>query len=90
MYEQNEKGNYLNRNAKIKTRETKTKKKSLTIWCKCNMYPWYRDTQIGVGQFCSGHPVSAAIKTETGYNDCMLTFDYAASAGSFSKVSNKS
>lgn len=49
------------------------------------MYPWYRDTQIGVGQF--GHPVSAAIKTETGYNDCMLTFDYAASAGSFSKVS---
>lgn len=51
------------------------------------MYPWYRDTQIGVGQF--SHPVSAAIKTETGYNDCMLTFDYAASAGSFSKVSKK-
>lgn len=47
------------------------------------MYPWYRDTQIGVGQFCS----PATIKTETGYNDCMLTLDYAASAGSQSKVS---
>lgn len=50
------------------------------------MYPWYRDTQIGVGQFCS--PVSATIKTETGYSDCMLALDYAAaSAGSQSKVS---
>lgn len=49
------------------------------------MYPWYRDTQIGVGQFCS--PVSATIKTETGYNDCMLTLDYAASTGSQAKVS---
>lgn len=50
------------------------------------MYPWYRDTQIGVGQFCS--PVSASIKTETGYNDCMLALDYAASQGSQSKVSS--
>lgn len=49
------------------------------------MYPWYRDTQIGVGQFSA--PVSAAIKTESGYNDCMLSFDYAASTGSLSKVS---
>lgn len=40
------------------------------------MYPWYRDSQIGVGQFCS--PMSATIKTETGYNDCMLALDYAA------------
>lgn len=43
------------------------------------MYPWYRDSQIGVGQFCN--PVSAAtIKTETGYSDCMLTFDYGTQA----------
>lgn len=52
------------------------------------MYPWYRDTQIGVGQFCS----PATIKTETGYNDCMLTFDYTAAASasvaSQSKVSS--
>lgn len=48
------------------------------------MYPWYRDTQIG--QFCG--PVSAAIKTETGYNsDCMLAFDYAAVTAQQSKVS---
>lgn len=41
------------------------------------MYPWYRDNQIGVGQFCG--PISATIKTETvGYNDCMLAIDYAA------------
>lgn len=40
------------------------------------MYPWYRDSQIGVGQFCS--PMSATIKTESGYNDCMLALDYAA------------
>lgn len=45
------------------------------------MYPWYRDTQIGVGQYCS----PATIKTETGYNDCMLTLDFVA--GSQSKVS---
>lgn len=51
----------------------------------CIMYPWYRDTQIGVGQFCS--PVSATIKTETGYSDCMLALDYAASTGSQTKVS---
>lgn len=49
------------------------------------MYPWYRDTQIGVGQFCG--PVSATIKTESGFNDCMLTFDYATSTGSHNKVS---
>lgn len=40
------------------------------------MYPWYRDTQIGVGQ--TWNPMTAAIKTETGYNDCMLALDYAA------------
>lgn len=39
------------------------------------MYPWYRDTQIGVGQFCN--PMTT-IKTESGYNDCMLALDYAA------------
>lgn len=47
--------------------------------CSQIMYPWYRDSQLGVGQFCS--PMSAAaaaIKTETGYNDCMLALDYAA------------
>lgn len=43
---------------------------------KTNMYPWYRESQIGVGQFCS--PMSATIKTESGYNDCMLALDYAA------------
>lgn len=52
---------------------------------ECIMYPWYRDTQIGVGQFCG--PVSATIKTESGFNDCMLTFDYAPSTGSYNKVS---
>lgn len=40
------------------------------------MYPWYRESQIGVGQFCG--PMSATIKTESGYNDCMLALDYAA------------
>lgn len=56
------------------------------------MYPWYRDTQIGVGQYCG--PVSASInsinsiKTETGYNsDCMLALDYAAVTAHQSKVS---
>uniref|UniRef100_A0A1B0EXJ5 Uncharacterized protein n=1 Tax=Phlebotomus papatasi TaxID=29031 RepID=A0A1B0EXJ5_PHLPP len=39
------------------------------------MYPWYRESQIGVGQFCS--PMTT-IKTESGYNDCMLALDYAA------------
>lgn len=39
------------------------------------MYPWYRDTQIGVGQFYN--PMTT-IKTESGYNDCMLALDYAA------------
>lgn len=50
------------------------------------MYPWYRDTQIGVGQFCG--PVSATIKTESGFNDCMLTFDYATSTGSHNNNNN--
>lgn len=50
------------------------------------MYPWYRDSQIGVGQYSS--PVTAAIKTESGYTDCMLSLDYAvSSSGSLSKVS---
>lgn len=84
------KKNTKKKNSKFeqKCKNKNRKKKSFgDLGGKCNMYPWYRDTQIGVGQFCSGHPVSAAIKTETGYNDCMLTFDYAASTGSFSKVS---
>lgn len=38
------------------------------------MYSWYRDNQIGVGQF--SNPMGATIKTETGYNDCMVTIDY--------------
>lgn len=49
---------------------------SVEFWEKDinNMYPWYRDSQIG--QFCG--PMSATIKTESGYNDCMLALDYAA------------
>ncbi|KAF4527878.1 hypothetical protein B566_EDAN016667 [Ephemera danica] len=47
------------------------------------MYPWYRES---VGQFC-GNPAAAtmpaAIKTETGYNDCMLALDYAAQSKKF-------
>lgn len=44
------------------------------------MYPWYRDSQIGVGQFCNpmSAAAAAAIKSESGYNDCMLALDYAA------------
>lgn len=37
------------------------------------MYSWYRDS---VGQY-SG-PLTTAIKTEAGFNDCMLALDYAA------------
>ncbi|KAK9507558.1 hypothetical protein O3M35_007387 [Rhynocoris fuscipes] len=42
------------------------------------MYPWYRDS---VGQFCSAaaaNTMQTTIKTENGYNDCMLALDYAA------------
>jgi hypothetical protein len=43
-----------------------------------NMYPWYRDSMSQLGQFCAGNNLSAAtIKTENGYNDCMLALDYA-------------
>ena len=46
-----------------------------------NMYPWYRDSMSQLGQFCSGNnlpaPTAAHIKTENGYNDCMLALDYA-------------
>uniref|UniRef100_A0A336LLB8 CSON013675 protein n=1 Tax=Culicoides sonorensis TaxID=179676 RepID=A0A336LLB8_CULSO len=36
------------------------------------MYSWYRDS---VGQYSS--PLTASIKTEAGFNDCMLALDYA-------------
>ena len=43
-----------------------------------NMYPWYRDSMSQLGQFCAGNNISSAtIKTENGYNDCMLALDYA-------------
>ena len=45
-----------------------------------NMYPWYRDSMSQLGQFCAGNNLSSAaatIKTENGYNDCMLALDYA-------------
>lgn len=41
-----------------------------------NMYPWYRDSMSQLGQFC-GNNLGAPIKTENGYNDCMLALDYA-------------
>lgn len=41
------------------------------------MYPWYRDSVSQLGQFC-GNPMPTTIKTENGYNDCMLALDYAA------------
>jgi hypothetical protein len=48
-----------------------------------NMYPWYRDSMSQLGQFCAGNNLSSAaaatIKTENGYNDCMLALDYAHS-----------
>lgn len=43
------------------------------------MYPWYRESVSQLGQFCApGNPMSTTIKTENGYNDCMLALDYAA------------
>ncbi|XP_046671630.1 zinc finger protein rotund-like isoform X2 [Homalodisca vitripennis] len=40
------------------------------------MYPWYRES---VSQFCgTASPMPTTIKTENGYNDCMLALDYAA------------
>jgi len=43
------------------------------------MYPWYRDSVSQLGQFCTpGNPMTTTIKTENGYNDCMLALDYAA------------
>ncbi|XP_049806198.1 zinc finger protein rotund-like isoform X1 [Schistocerca nitens] len=43
------------------------------------MYPWYRDSVSQLGQFCPpANPMSTTIKTENGYNDCMLALDYAA------------
>ncbi|KAK5638766.1 hypothetical protein RI129_013061 [Pyrocoelia pectoralis] len=40
------------------------------------MYPWYRDSMGGqLGQLCG--PMATTIKTENGYNDCMLALDYA-------------
>lgn len=41
-----------------------------------NVYPWYRDSVGGqLGQLCG--PMATTIKTENGYNDCMLALDYA-------------
>ncbi|ENN76965.1 hypothetical protein YQE_06533, partial [Dendroctonus ponderosae] len=42
-----------------------------------NMYPWYRDSVGGhqLSQICA--PMATAIKSENGYNDCMLALDYA-------------
>lgn len=40
-----------------------------------NMYPWYRDSVGQLGQLCG--PMATTIKTENGYNDCMLALDYA-------------
>ena len=54
-----------------------TSSKMLTA---ANMYPWYRDSMSQLGQFCAGNNLSSAaatIKTENGYNDCMLALDYA-------------
>lgn len=43
---------------------------------RMNMYPWYRDSVGGqLGQLCG--PMATTIKTENGYNDCMLALDYA-------------
>ena len=39
------------------------------------MYPWYRDSVGSMGQLCG--PMATTIKTENGYNDCMLALDYA-------------
>lgn len=46
------------------------------FYSRMNMYPWYRDSVGGqLGQFCG--PMATTIKTENGYNDCMLALDYA-------------
>ncbi len=43
-----------------------------------NMYPWYRDSMSQLGQFCGPAAATAAhIKTENGYNDCMIALEYA-------------
>ena len=42
-----------------------------------NMYPWYRDSMSQLGQFCGPAATAAHIKTENGYNDCMIALDYA-------------
>ncbi|KAK9721057.1 hypothetical protein QE152_g21729 [Popillia japonica] len=41
------------------------------------MYPWYTRDSVGgqLGQLCG--PMATTIKTENGYNDCMLALDYA-------------
>lgn len=44
-----------------------------------DMYPWYREVPLSVGQICSPLTAGAAtatatIKTEAGYSDCMLDF----------------
>ncbi|XP_066148751.1 zinc finger protein rotund-like isoform X6 [Euwallacea fornicatus] len=48
-----------------------------------NMYPWYRDSVGGhqLGQLCA--PMATTIKTENGYNDCMLALDYATQSKAF-------
>lgn len=46
------------------------------ILLQMNVYPWYRDSVGGqLGQLCG--PMATTIKTENGYNDCMLALDYA-------------
>ncbi|XP_049824459.1 zinc finger protein rotund isoform X2 [Aethina tumida] len=46
------------------------------------MYPWYRDSVGGqLGQLCG--PMATTIKTENGYNDCMLALDYATQSKAF-------
>ncbi len=46
-----------------------------------NMYPWYRDSMTQLSQYCgaaaAANNLGASIKTENGYNDCMLALDYA-------------
>ncbi|KAK4877970.1 hypothetical protein RN001_010476 [Aquatica leii] len=47
-----------------------------TTITRTKMYPWYRDSMGGqLGQLCG--PMATTIKTENGYNDCMLALDYA-------------
>ena len=68
----------------LKNNNRKKKKNSVKIIMlnSANMYPWYRDSMSQLGQFCSAGtnlpaPTAAHIKTENGYNDCMLALDYA-------------